>query len=157
MKTEQTIAQFLNIKDFPFEIKDKNGNQIYLEDSDGYWCKCECDDAGNEIYFEHSTGLRSKHEYDDAGNEIYSENSDGYWEKCEHNAKGNLIYYETSNGYWAKREYDNQGNLIYFEDSDGTIVDDRPKLIIELTLQDIAKLKGVDVSQIRIKEQRTSI
>jgi hypothetical protein len=26
-----------------------------------------------------------------------------------------------------------------------------------LTLQDIAKLKGVDVSQIRIKEQRTSI
>jgi len=28
-----TIAKQLKIKDFPFEIKDKNGNQIYLEDS----------------------------------------------------------------------------------------------------------------------------
>ena len=32
----KTIAQQLNIKDFPFEIKDKNGNRIYLENSDGY-------------------------------------------------------------------------------------------------------------------------
>jgi hypothetical protein len=89
MKTEQTIAQFLNIKDFPFKFKDKNGEVIYREDSDGYW--------------------------------------------------------------WM-REYDDKGNLIYREDSKGTIIDNRPKPIIELTLEDIAKLKGVDVSQIRIKE-----
>ena len=30
-----TIAQQLNIKEFPFRIKDKNGKQIYYEDSDG--------------------------------------------------------------------------------------------------------------------------
>jgi len=157
MKDNQTITQFLNIKDFPLEINDNNGNLIYLEDSDGFWSKHEYDGAGNVIYIENSDGFWSKHEYDDRGNEIYSKDSDGYWDKCEHNAKGNLIYYETSNGYWAKRECDDQGNLIYFEDSDGTIVDDRPKPMIELTLEDIAKLKGVDVSQIRIKEQRTSI
>ena len=29
----KTIAQQLNVTDFPFEIKDKNGNQIYFEDS----------------------------------------------------------------------------------------------------------------------------
>ena len=29
----KTIAQQLNIKEFPFRIKDKNGNQIYFEDS----------------------------------------------------------------------------------------------------------------------------
>ena len=49
MKEEQTIAQFLNVKDFPFEIEDKNGKLIYYENSDGYWLKSEYDDEGNEI------------------------------------------------------------------------------------------------------------
>ena len=89
MKAEQTIAQFLKIKAFPFVIK---------------------------------------------------------------NAKGNQIYHERSDGYWNKREYDDQGNEIYFEDSNGTIINNRSKPIVELTLEDIAKLKGVDASQIRIKE-----
>jgi hypothetical protein len=62
------------------------------------------------------------------------------------------FYLEDSDGYWRKYEYDDQGNEIYLEDSDGLIVDKCPKPIIELTLEDIAKLKGVDVSQIRIKE-----
>ena len=57
--------------------------------------------------------------------------------------KGSEIYREYSDGYWGKSEYDNKGNLIYYE---------RSKPMIELTLEDIAKLKGVDVSQIRIKE-----
>ena len=35
----KTIAQQLNVKQFPFEIKDKNGKVIYYEDSYGYWCK----------------------------------------------------------------------------------------------------------------------
>jgi hypothetical protein len=89
MKNNQTIAQFLNVKDFPFVIKDKNGN---------------------------------------------------------------IIYREVSNGSWFKRECDDQGNRIRYEDSNGVIVDERPKPIIELTLQDIAEMKGVSVSQIRIKE-----
>ena len=131
MKDNQTIAQFLNIKDFPLEIKDNNGNQIYLEDSDGYWDKCEHNAKGNQIYYEDSNGYWAKREYDDQGNEIR---------------------YETSHGYWCKYERDDKGGLIYCENSKGTIIDKRPKPIIELTLEDIAKLKGVDVSQIRIKE-----
>ena len=31
----KTIAQQLNIKEFPFEIKDKNGKEIYYENSYG--------------------------------------------------------------------------------------------------------------------------
>ena len=31
----KTIAQQLNITDFPFIIKDTNGNEIYLENSIG--------------------------------------------------------------------------------------------------------------------------
>jgi YD repeat-containing protein len=110
MKDKQTIAQFLNVKDFPFLIKDKNGKLIYFE------------------------------------------NSNGYWDKCEYDDKGNVIRYEDSSGFWNKSEYNDQGNLIYFENSNGEIIDKRSKPIIELTLQDVAKLKGVDASQIRIKE-----
>jgi hypothetical protein len=68
------------------------------------------------------------------------------------NKNGNQIYCENSNGFWSKREYDDKGGLIYCENSNGFIIDKRPKPMIELTLEDIAKLKGVDVSQIRIKE-----
>ena len=32
----KTIAQQLNIKEFPFEITDKNGNEVYFEESDGF-------------------------------------------------------------------------------------------------------------------------
>jgi hypothetical protein len=135
MKDKQTIAQFLNVKDFPFVIKDKKGKRIYYEDSKGFWSKHEYDDKGNIIYFENSDGFWIKNEYDDAGNEIYRE-----------------IYREYSDGFWSKSEYDDEGNRIYFESSDGTINDQRPKPMIELTLEDIAKMKGVDVSQIRIKE-----
>ena len=110
MNNEQTIAQFLNVKDFRFVIKDKNGNKIYFENTYGFWCKSEYDDQGN------------------------------------------LIYSEDSDGVWRKSEYDEQGKEIYYENSDGYIVDNRPKPMIELTLEDIAKLKGVDVNQIRIKE-----
>ena len=73
----KTIAQQLGIKDFPFEIKDKNGNEIYLEDSDGDWVKKEYDSNGNEIYFEYSDGFWGKSEYDSNRNEIYYEDSDG--------------------------------------------------------------------------------
>jgi hypothetical protein len=52
-----TIAQQLKIKDFPFVIKDKDGNEIYWETSDGYWSKYEYDVNGIEIYWENSDGV----------------------------------------------------------------------------------------------------
>ena len=38
------------------EIRDKNGRQIYYENSGGFWEKCEYDSKGNEIYYENSIG-----------------------------------------------------------------------------------------------------
>ena len=131
MKDNQTIAQFLKVKAFPFIVNDDKGNLIYYENSDGYWNKSEYDAKGNLIYYEYS---------------------DGFWAKREYNDQGNRIYLETSDGYWSKSEYNEQGHVIYIEDPNGRIIDKRPKPMIELTLADIAKLKGVDVSQIRIKE-----
>ena len=73
----KTIAQQLNIKEFPFEIKNKKGKKIYSETSSGFWLKQEYDSKGNEIYIGNSDGFWYKREYDSKGNEIYFENSDG--------------------------------------------------------------------------------
>jgi hypothetical protein len=51
-----TIAKQLKIKEFPFRIKDSEGNEIYVEDSDGYWAKWKYDSKGKEIYVEDSYG-----------------------------------------------------------------------------------------------------
>ena len=53
----KTIAQQLNVTAFPFRINDKDGSQIYGEDSDGFWWKREFDANGNQIYFEYSDGV----------------------------------------------------------------------------------------------------
>jgi hypothetical protein len=73
----KTIAQQLNIKEFPFIIKDKNENIIYWEDSNGYWVKYEYDSNGNETYFGESTGYWVMREYDSNGNLIYFKSSGG--------------------------------------------------------------------------------
>jgi hypothetical protein len=73
----KTIAQQLNIKEFPFRIADKNGNVLYHENSDNYWRKYECDENGNVRHYEDSSG---------------------YWENCEYDENGNLRYYEDSEG-----------------------------------------------------------
>jgi hypothetical protein len=122
-----TIAQQLNIKDFPFVIKDKNGKEIYYENSTGEWSKKEYDANDKEIYFENSNGYWCKCEYDAYGKLIYFEKSDGFWYKCEYDANGYDIRYEESSGYWRKSEWDTNGKEIYYENSTGHIKDNRPK------------------------------
>jgi hypothetical protein len=102
----KTIAQQLNITEFPFVIKDSQGNQIYYENSYGGWYKQEYDSQGNEIYYENLTG---------------------FWLKSEYDSNGNIIYSENLTGFWLKSEYDSNGNIIYSENSDGLIIDKRPK------------------------------
>ena len=130
MKENQTIAQFLNVKEFPFEIKDKNGNRIYLESCNNTWEKTEYDSDGNVIYYEFSNGNWYKREFDSDGKEIYFESSDGYWEK---------------------REFDSDGKEIYYENSEGKIRYNRPKDNI-LSMEDIAKKINVDIKNLKIKQ-----
>jgi hypothetical protein len=107
----KTIAQQLNIKTFPFIIKDSDGNLIYREYSNGYWAKREYAD-GEEIYWEDSYGFWAKREWVD----------------------GNLIYWENSIGYWEKMEYAG-GKVIRYEDCNGRIVDDRPKTDVQKAIE----------------------
>jgi len=113
-----TIAKQLKITEYPFEIKDSEGNLIYLEDSKGYWFK---------------------REYDSKGKEIYWENSDGAWGKSEFDSEGNRIYYESSSGFWEKRKYDSNGKEIYWETSNGVIIDNRPKTEIQKAIELLEK------------------
>jgi hypothetical protein len=101
----KTIAQQLNVTEFPFIIKDKRGNRIYFEESDGYW---------------------HKREYDSNNNQIYYEDSDGFWSKYEYDSNGKVLYFEDFTGSWYRKEYDSNGNQIYYEDSNGDIKDNRP-------------------------------
>jgi hypothetical protein len=136
-----TIAKQLKIKEFPFEIKDSEGNQIYFEDSYGYWAKYEFDSNGKQIYFEDSYGYWAKYEYDSNGKEIYWETSYGAWTKHEYDSNGNNTYYENSDGYWVKRKYDSKGNLnlIYLENSNGVITDNRPKTDVQKAIELLTK------------------
>jgi hypothetical protein len=128
---KETITQFLKIKDFPFRIKDENGNEIYSECSNGYWIKKEYNSNGKLIYYEDSYGC---------------------WTKSEYDSDGNVIYIECSTGFWCKKEYDLNGKEIYWENSNGIFYDNRPKPVVEMTLQEIADKLGMDVKSIRIKE-----
>jgi hypothetical protein len=60
----KTIAQQLYIKKFPFSIKDDDENEIYYEDSGGYWQKWQYNSNGNPIYFEDSDGVIAERQYD---------------------------------------------------------------------------------------------
>jgi hypothetical protein len=119
----KTIAQQLKITDFPFEIKDKNNNEIYFEQSNGFWWK---------------------REYDKNNNPIYWEESNGYWEKQEFDKNNNEIYFETSTGYWEKQEFDENNNEIYYEDSKGTIRDNHPKPTSEFTMEELVAKVGFE-------------
>lgn len=52
----KTIAQQLNITEFPFKIKNRDGNEVYYENSFNQWIKREFDIKGNTIYYEDSNG-----------------------------------------------------------------------------------------------------
>jgi len=73
----KTIAQRLNVTEFPFKIEDKDGKEIYYENSRGYWRRREYDSDGNATYYEESNGFWYKYEYDSNGNRIYFEDSNG--------------------------------------------------------------------------------
>ena len=94
----KTIAQQLNITDFPFIIRNNQGDMIYYEDSTGFWERWWYDLLGNVKYYENSNGYWSKREYDAQGNEIYYEASNG--EIIDNRSKNEII---TLNGIKYKR------------------------------------------------------
>jgi hypothetical protein len=77
MIDEKTIAQQLNIKKFPLEIRDVDGNIIYTEKADGYWIKREFDSRRNKTYFITSSGKWVRREFDKYNEIVFEEDSKG--------------------------------------------------------------------------------
>ncbi len=75
----KTIAQQLNIKQFPFEIRNEQGNLIYKEEADGFWARREyTSDGWLVVYYEDSGKNWIKRDYDSKGKkQIYYEDSSG--------------------------------------------------------------------------------
>lgn len=115
----KTIAEQLRVREFPFIILDKNGNEIYLETSDGHWVKKK---------------------YDSNGNRVYYEDSSGYWYKIQYDSNGNEVHYENSKGFWSKTEYDSEGYKVYYVNSNGIVRDKRN--IPEYTMEQLVKKIG---------------
>ena len=103
--TNKTIAQLLEITEFPFILENKA-------------------EKGKVTYYEYFDNSWSKYKYDLNNNEIYFEKFNGYWAKYEYDLNNNLIYKEDSKGYWIKYKYDDKNNCIYEEDLiDGILFD----------------------------------
>ena len=94
----QTIAQQIKWNfetNSILEIKDKNGNRIYYEDSSGYWSKRERDSQGNCICIEYSYGIWVKREFDSQGKLIYWDNSNGLIkDKRPKSCEGKIVEFE---------------------------------------------------------------
>jgi YD repeat-containing protein len=125
-----TIAQQLNIQQFPFSIKNEAGQEIYIEDAIRNWVKKEYDEQDRTTRYESSSGP---------------------WAKWEYDAAGHVTRYEESTGYWYKSEYNTNGRRIYFESEGKVLRDDRPKTV-ELTMDEIAEKLGIDVNLLKIKK-----
>jgi YD repeat-containing protein len=121
LNNNQTLATQLKVTDFPFTINDKNGNQLYSEDSSTYWFLNQYNDHGKLIYYTNSNKEWEKREYNANGNPIRYEDSTGFWNTRKYNAKGKEIKYENSDGFWTKYEYDNNGKQTKVETSNGLI------------------------------------
>ena len=120
---------FKNMRDYGFYEELSEDELIYvLSEIFGEPVKIKgtvvYDKNGNEIYSENSEGQWSKREYEN-NNRTYLRYSDGYWMKWEYDEYGNMIYHENVNGYWCKKEYDENDNMLYYENSNGEIEDYR--------------------------------
>jgi hypothetical protein len=62
-KLSLTIGQRLNITEFPFEIKDKYGNIIYIEREDGYWEIRKFNEDKKQVFHQNQNGFWAEEGY----------------------------------------------------------------------------------------------
>jgi YD repeat-containing protein len=78
MSIEIKITDKTNVA-FPIFIKDKNGNEIYLQNENGYWYEKTYDDNNKVLTYKNSDGAWCEYTYNENGNELTCKNSDGYY------------------------------------------------------------------------------
>ena len=77
----------------------------------------------NEIYYEDSNGYRIERTYDSNGNVLTYKNSDGYSFECTYDSNGKILTFKNSDGYWSERTFDDNGNRLTYKDSEGVNIE----------------------------------
>jgi len=100
MNTIRELTKLSNGKEldieFPITLFNKDGHIVYYEYEDRYWQKREYKKEGDQMYLEDSLGFWSKCKYKD-GKQVYYEDSDGLWWTREYEGDKE-IYFENSDG-----------------------------------------------------------
>ena len=130
MKARPIITELSREVEYPIELFDKRGNQIYYENDNGSWQNWEYDAQGNRTYYGDSGGYWSKSEYDVQGNKTYYEDIIGYWYKSEYDAQGNETYFENSNGE-KRGTPKSQTNKVEIDDSDIAVIEALRDVLID--------------------------
>lgn len=78
--------------------KDKNGNVIKIECSNGFW---------------------KRNTYDKNNNRLSEEDSNGFWEQSTYDQNNKLLSRKDSFGNWVEYTRDSQGNPLTYKDSHG--------------------------------------
>lgn len=117
-----SVAKFLNVRTFPFIIRDESGNVIYQELENDNWQRSEYNENGNLIFEENSQGEWKIIEYKNK-NKIFCENGlrirtfpsiykETYYK--EYDEFGNLIFekiFSDNTSGWVRYQFDSDNNL----------------------------------------------
>ena len=114
MEQNKTLAKQLKINNFSFEINDINGNEIYFENSRGFWHKKEFNQNNERIYYENSNGIINDKKPKTLATQLKINN----FPFMIKDNNENTIYYEDFKGYWYRVEFD-ENQPIYLENSYG--------------------------------------
>jgi len=88
----------LELYDVPEELWNDIFSIVFNKEVKNRWFNKIIDSKNNELYYENSNGFWKIYKYDNNNNEIYYEDSNGYWEKREYDSNNNELYFESSNG-----------------------------------------------------------
>ena len=142
----KTIAQQIkwDFTNGDLQIRDKDDNSIYFENSLGFWAKCERNSKG-VIYHEDSNKYWAKWERDSEGNQIYFEDSDGII--VDNRPKPLEIEVTTTKTY---KVGDSVECLTYDGWMDGGITDiDLSKRVLFVYIEDYDEIRKFTTNQIK--------
>ena len=87
----------MNMSKEIIEEYDKNNNQIYYKDSDGFERWYKYDENNNEVYYKSSSGFERWMEYDKNNNRVYFKDTENNEEWKKYDENNREIYYKDSN------------------------------------------------------------
>jgi YD repeat-containing protein len=92
--------------------KDKNGNIIKIECSDGFWKINTYDENNNRLSEANSNGFWQQSTYDQNNKLLTSKDSFGHWVEYTRNSQGQPLTYKDSHGY-GSTTFNEYGNVVY--------------------------------------------